>query len=50
MRGEEGRMSEIENEVDESNSSDLSEGSNVGDPLDSTVKLISRVVPQGVDR
>jgi L-serine dehydratase len=43
-------MSEIENEVDESNSSDQSQGSNVGDPLDSTVKLISRVVPQGVDR
>src|SRR6195256_1791641 len=45
-------MSETENEkkVYESNSSGRSHQSNVGDPLDSTVELISREVPQGVDR
>jgi len=45
-------MSETENEkkVDESESSGRLHESNVGDPLDSTVELISRPVPQGVDR
>src|SRR3977135_2384200 len=45
-------MSETENEkkVDESESSGRLHESNVGDPLDSTVELISREVPQGVDR
>jgi L-serine dehydratase len=51
MKTEEGTMFETENEkVDESNSSDRSHESNVGDPLDSTVEWISREVPQGVDR
>ena len=44
-------MSETENKkVYESDSSGRSHESNVGDPLDSTVELISREVPQGVDR
>ena len=44
-------MSETENEkVDEGDSLGRSHESNVGDPLDSTVELISREVPQGVDR
>jgi L-serine dehydratase len=44
-------MSETENKkVYESNSSGRSHESNVGDPLESTVELISREVPQGVDR
>src|SRR3981189_661229 len=45
-------MSETENEkkVDESESPGRLHESNVGDPLDSTVELISRPVPQGVDR
>jgi L-serine dehydratase len=45
-------MSETENEkVEESDSSrGRSHESNVGDPLESTVELISREVPQGVDR
>jgi len=44
-------MSETENKkVYESDSSGRSHESNVGDPLDSTVELISREIPQGVDR
>jgi L-serine dehydratase len=44
-------MSETNNEkVDESESSPRSHDSSVADPLDSTVELISREVPQGVDR
>ena len=44
-------MSETKNErVDESNSSDRSHELNVGDSLDSKVELISRSIPQGVDR
>src|SRR6195256_4601202 len=44
-------MTETENKkVYESDSSGRSHQSNVGDPLDSTVELISREVPQGVDR
>src|SRR4030081_1962800 len=44
-------MSETENKkVYESNSSGRSHESNLGDPFDSTVELISREVPQGVDR
>jgi len=44
-------MSETENKkVYESDSSGRSHESNVGDPLDSTIELISREVPQGVDR
>src|SRR6266403_2581480 len=44
-------MSETENKkVYESYSSGRSHESNVGDPLDSTVELISKEVPQGVDR
>src|SRR6266850_105197 len=44
-------MFETENKkVYESDSSGRSHESNVGDPLDSTVELISREVPQGVDR
>jgi L-serine dehydratase len=44
-------MSETKNEkVDESDSSTRSLESKVGGPLDSTADLISREVPQGVDR
>src|SRR5258707_8619951 len=44
-------MSETENKkVYESDSSGRSHESNVGAPLESTVELISREVPQGVDR
>src|SRR5258706_15096725 len=44
-------MSETENKkVYESDSSGRSHESNVGDPLESTVELISREVPQGVHR
>src|SRR6476660_1299916 len=44
-------MSETENEkVDESDSSGRSHESNVGDALDGSVELISRGIPQGVDR
>jgi L-serine dehydratase len=51
MNGEEGTMPKTENKnVDKSNSSDRSQESKVGSPLDSTVELISKVVPQGVDR
>jgi L-serine dehydratase len=51
MNGEEGTMPTTENKnVDKSNSSDRSQESKVGSPLDSTVELISKVVPQGVDR
>jgi L-serine dehydratase len=51
MTTEEGTMSETKNEkVFENNRSDRSQESNVADPLASTVELISREVPQGVDR
>jgi L-serine dehydratase len=51
MNGEEGTMSKPENKnVDKSDSSDRSQESKVGNPLDSTVELISKAVPQGVDR
>ena len=44
-------MSKTENKnVEKSDSSDRSQESKVGSPLDSTVELISKVVPQGVDR
>jgi L-serine dehydratase len=44
-------MSKTKNErVDEGNSSDRANESNVADPLESTVDLISKEVPPGVDR
>jgi L-serine dehydratase len=51
MNGEEGTMPKTENKnVNKSDSSNRSQESKVGNPLDSTVELISKVVPQGVDR
>jgi L-serine dehydratase len=51
MKSEEPQMSETEEEkVDKSDSSGRSHESDVSDPLHSTVELISREVPQGVDR
>src|ERR1700758_3307582 len=51
MKSEEDTMSETENKnVDENESSDRSQESNTGDPLASTVELISKEVPPGVDR
>jgi L-serine dehydratase len=51
MNGEEGTMPKTENKnVNKSDSSNRSQESKVGNPLDSTVELISKAVPQGVDR